>query len=158
MREYERQNLSVPYDNGQTDGSSVNQSTKSLNNRNDITNRTLGFFEKHRRLIIQIRSLVDVLIVLFSATIAFFFKHGTLNFSTADGFAVLLVILLMMVTFTQAGLYRHWRRRSIWLEIRTLALAWLIVISTLSLIPTPLKLVQWYQEHGFFQRSRWHLS
>ena len=133
MRENDQENRASSHENWRG-FEQANQRNSFFNKKNSLTHRTLGFFEKHRQLISQIRTLIDVLIVLFSATFAFLFKHGTLNFSTADGFAVLLVILLMMVTFTQAGLYRHWRRRSIWLEIRTLALSWFIVILTLSLI------------------------
>ena len=135
MRENEQQNQALSHVHSQ--GSSyeqVGQSRNYSNKKSDFTHRTLGFFEKHRQLISQIRNLIDVVIVLFSASVAFFIKYGSLNFSTADGFAVLLIILLMMIIFTQAGLYRHWRRRSIWLEIRTLALSWFIAILTLSLI------------------------
>ncbi len=135
MRENERHIRALAQD---VRASSSKEQTSHANNyfskKNGLTYRTLGFFEKHSLLISQIKNLIDVIIVLFSATAAFFIKQGTLNFSTADGFAVLLIILLMMVIFTQAGLYRHWRRRSIWLEIRTLALSWFIVILTLSLI------------------------
>jgi Undecaprenyl-phosphate glucose phosphotransferase len=82
----------------------------------------------------------DILCVIASSVAAFIWRHGYVPMPVQYHVAMIIAVLLALIVFPRAGLYRLWRRRAILQHARALATAWIGVCVILVVIAFTMKI------------------
>ncbi len=101
-------------------------------------------FSKHAALLDVILRIGDVVVIALSALAICWLEFGTANLSTAYTSGLIGTVLLTLVVFPAAGVYRSWRGERRLLESFRLWMAWTCVMVLLLLIAWALKTTDHY--------------
>lgn len=102
------------------------------------------FFSKHAALLDIVLRVSDVLVITTVALAVYRIQFGDLELELAYASGLIRTVLLALVVFPAAGLYRSWRGESSRLEIGRLWLAWAGVMVVQLLIAWALKTTEQY--------------
>ncbi|MDH3588489.1 MAG: undecaprenyl-phosphate glucose phosphotransferase [Gammaproteobacteria bacterium] len=79
-------------------------------------------------------AVTDLLAVTVAAVAGYLLVFGTFQIPTKYQVAVLLGVLLTRIVYSQAGVYRSWRGRSLFDQLRTILIGWLSVMVIMILL------------------------
>ena len=106
------------------------------------------FFSKHAALLDIALRVSDVLVITITALVVYRFEFGHLQMGVAYPAGLIRTILLALVIFPMAGIYRSWRGENLRVEIARLWMAWSAVMVVLLATAWALKTTGEYSRIG----------
>lgn len=106
------------------------------------------FFSKYAALLDIALRVSDMLMIVFAAVVVYRVHFGTFAMTTHYISGLIRTVLLALVIFPVAGLYRSWRGENRLFEIGRLWLAWSVVMVSLLAIAWALKTTDTYSRVG----------